>query len=173
MRIVPSFDCDALGAGLFYGRTGVSPESITLGRSFAGIREGVERSAALSGKRDGALADLERVAQECSAPDWDGEGALPVDRAAVGRAERFIRALPASVPVPEIAAEPDGSVSLDWRGSQYRMFSISVGRYDRLSIAWLKGTDSGHAVARFDGWSIPDSILDSLRTVLRSAHAAV
>lgn len=56
------------------------------------------------------------------------------------QAEAFLRALPADLPRPELAADPDGRVSLDWGGSGW-MFSISVVG-TRLAYAWVARTGS-------------------------------
>ena len=113
------------------------------------------------------------LADECSEPGWDGDDALPLDHRAVFKAITFIQALPEGVPLPEFAPEPDGSLSLDWISSRNRLFSLSVGTDDRLSYAWLDGTDKGHAVARFDGESVPPRILEGIIAILNGGSALV
>ena len=73
----------------------------------------------------------------------------------------------------EFAPEPDGSISLDWIRSRSNFFSVSVGASDRLAYAWLDGTDRGHAVARFDGDSVPSRILEGIKALVQGANAAV
>jgi len=111
------------------------------------------------------------LANECGEPGWDGNDALPLDHLAVFKAIALILALPEGVPLPEFAPEPDGSISLDWISSRNRLFSLSVGTGDRLSYAWLDGTDKGHAVARFDGKSVPPRILEGIRSILNGGSA--
>ena len=95
---------------------------------------------------------------------------MPVDQVsgtdAVMLAERFLRALPYRIPLPELAVEPDGSISLDWIRSRTRLFSVSVGRASRLAFAWLDGSDTGHGVARFDGQNVPPRILEGIEAVV-------
>lgn len=67
--------------------------------------------------------------------------------------------------MPGLAADPDGAVSLDWIVSRPRMFSVSCGPSGRLAYSWLDGTDRGHAVADFDGWTIPQRILHGIRSI--------
>jgi len=59
----------------------------------------------------------------------------PIDEDTQRAAIRFATLLPSSVPVPEIAADPDGEVSFDWIGNSYNVFSVSVDRNGRLAYA--------------------------------------
>lgn len=130
-----------------------------------------ERSQALFGAKAAALSQLRALANECSAPAWDGRDACAIDPMAVFIAESFIRALPESTPLPEFAPEPDGSVSLDWIQSRNRLLTVSIGAVDRLACAWIDGADKGHAVARFDGENIPPLILEGIKGITNYGHA--
>jgi hypothetical protein len=149
--------------------TAVSPEADTIRRSVLAARESIHESIWLFGLRRNAVSEVFEVAAKHSQAGWDGEGAEPVSAHAVNRAIAFIQALPRSVPVPEIAAEPDGSISLDWIDSRSRVLSISIGVSDRLAVAWLDGTNQGHAVERFDGERIPPLILERIRETMGNA----
>jgi len=131
-----------------------------------------ERTRTFGGKAD-AISQIWTLANECATPDWNGEGALPIAQRAVFEATAFIRALPDGIPLPEFAPEPDGSISFDWIRSRSNFFSVSVGASDRLAYAWLDGTDRGHAVARFDGDSVPSRILEGIKALVQGANAAV
>lgn len=144
----------------------VSQEAASVKQQSYEVARRLQESQVLFGDRAQAIARLEEVAQACSVPDWDGEGALAVDLAAVQNAAAFIMALPDYLPSPECAADPDGSISLDWVPSRRMAFSISVSRGDRVAYAWLDGADKGHAVARFDGTAIPPRILSHLRQMI-------
>jgi hypothetical protein len=96
-----------------------------------------------------------------------GEDAEPIAPRAATLAVEFIRALPNDVALPEPAWEPDGALSLDWIPSRHRQFSLSVGKSPRLAYAWIDGSDRGHAVAFFDGGSIPPGILEGVRRIMR------
>ena len=126
-----------------------------------------ESSHALFGAKAAALSDLRKMADECANDDWDGEGAIGIEATAIWNAEDFIRALPDGFPLPEFAPEPDGSISLDWIESRYSLFSLSIGRGNRLAYAWLDGSDKGHGVAFFDGISIPIRILSELQPIIK------
>ncbi len=77
----------------------------------------------------------------------DDQCAVPVG--AVDRALRLVRALAPGLPLPEVAIDPDGAISLDWMPSRTRAFSISVSDSDRLAYAWMNGSDRGHGAVRF------------------------
>lgn len=99
--------------------------------------------------------------------------AAPIDPAAVGLAQRFVRAMPDGMPLPEFGPEPDGSISLDWIDSRNRMFSLSIGRNNRLAYAWLDGTDKGHGVASFDGYTIPPRVFEGVSRIAHQGRAVI
>src|SRR5882724_7111596 len=125
----------------------VSPEAETVIQAASSIVRAAERSVALFGDKAAALSSLRELASECSVDDWDNAGAQAINVDALTCAERLLRALPSSVPIPDCSPEPDGSISLDWSESSHRLFSISVSGSNRLAFAWLDGSDRGHGVA--------------------------
>ena len=118
--------------------------------------------------RDAAISRIWALLNECAEEDWDGDGAQPISELAAAQAADLIRALPENLPLPDIAPEPDGAISLDWIQSRSRLFTLSVGESHRLPYAWLDGTDRGHAVARFDGETVPPRILEGIRRTVSS-----
>jgi len=112
------------------------------------------------------ISELEEIAVECKAPDWDGYDALPIEPRTLELAKRFVYALPEELPLPEAAPEPDGSISLDWIWSNDRVFSLSIGKTDELSYAWIDNGDRGYAVAKFDGKSVPKRVIETIRVFL-------
>lgn len=144
---------------------GRTPGHRSAGQENSGITEKLEQSQALYGAIADALSELRALAGECAEADWDGYGAIGIHPLAVQRAEGFIRTLPQCVDLPEFAPEPDGAISLDWIRSKDRLFSLSIGTTNRLSYTWLDGTDKGHAVALFNGSSIPPRILQGIRAI--------
>jgi len=63
-----------------------------------------------------ALDSFYAAFSESCAPGWDGYDAASASYDCYLRAKRFIEALPANFPAPEVALDPDGEVSLDSRG---------------------------------------------------------
>jgi hypothetical protein len=113
------------------------------------------------------ISSLHALYADHHQPNWDGEGARPISEVTLEMAVLFIRTLPDDVPLPEIAAEPDGAISLDWAASRHQVFTLSIGSSDRLAYAWLDGSDSGYGVARFDGERIPQKVLEGIGGALR------
>lgn len=152
---------------------GMSVGSLFCG--IGGIDLGLERVGmeVLFGPKAAVISQLWALAEECSAGNWDGEGALPLSASAACEAEAFIRSLPDGMPVPELSAEPDGSISLDWIRSRHSLLSLSIGASDRLAYAWLDGSDRGHAVARFDGEQVPPRIIEGIRAVMNRGDTTV
>ena len=142
--------------------TALSREAGQVSAAVAELVDRRESSQHLFGEKSAAIAQLRALGEVCSKDGWDGHHAAAVDPRAVRTAELLVRALPDHVAVPTFAAEPDGSVSVDWMPTRHRVFSLSVGCTDQLAYAWLDGTDRGHGVALFDGYSVPDRILDGI-----------
>ena len=155
------------------GSSAVSYEAEAVRKAQTVLVESVERSQALFGDKAAAISQLRALANECGAADWDGNGAEPLDPVALANTEEFLRALPGDLPLPELAAEPDGAVSLDWIQSRTRVFSVTIGASRRLAYAWLDGSDRGHAVSRFDGGGTPLRILQGIREIVNYGHASL
>ncbi len=153
------------------GGTAISSESKEARQAASAVVDHVERSQALFGQKAAAISQLKALANECAEEGWDGAGAHAVSSLAESMAEAVIRALPDGFPLPEFAPEPDGSVSMDWIQCRNRLFSLSVGTSYRLAYAWLDGADKGHAVARFDGESIPPRVLEGIKGIMNHGNA--
>jgi len=151
----------------------VSSEAGTLEKVATKQVEFSEESQALFGDKVAALSQLWTLARECGQPDWDGAGASPIDINAVMNSHIVICALPANIPMPELAPDPDGEVSFDWMPSRHRIFSVSIGAGPLLAYAWLDGNDKGHGVAQFDGTTIPERIIEGIRRILRYGNITV
>lgn len=151
----------------------VSSEAHAVRKSAFEVVEFAEESVALFGGKAAAISQLRALANECAEENWDGDGAYPIHPIAVLLTEDFLRALPDDLALPEYAAEPDGSVSLDWIESRTRLFSLSIGTSQRLAYAWLDGSDKGHAVSRFDRERIPARILQGIREIVNHGHASL
>jgi len=151
----------------------ISGEAQAVQQVASNVVKSVETSRALFGRKGNAISELSALASECVHEGWDGEDARPIDPQAVSNAIAFLRALPDSLPLPEMAAEPDGAVSLDWIRSRNRLLSVSIGASDRLAFAWLDGSDRGHGVARFVGGVVPTRIAEGVIAIMDLRNAAV
>lgn len=160
--------CMGYAALYSYAENGsaVSVHAASLNEAVRQIIRSSEDSQVLFGKKSSVISEINRLAGETSEFDWDGQGASPINLIAQQNSIGFIRALPDGIPMPEIAIEPDGFISMDWIKSRQSMFTLSIGHNDRIAFAWIDGTDSGHAVARFDQRIVPTRILDGIRATM-------
>ena len=79
---------------------------------------------------------------------------------------RFIQNLPLGFPQPEVSAEPDGHINLEWYRNPRRVISVSVGPADRLHWAALIGSESPRGSVRFID-RVPESILRCISRVFQ------
>lgn len=158
-----------------YARTGtaVSDEAHTIQKAASEAALATERSQALFGARQNLLGELWVIAEDCSQDGWDADGAVAVSAGALKRAEDLVRTLPEGIPLPEVAPEPDGSLSMDWIRSPYRLYSLSIGPANRLAYAWLDGTDKGHGVVGFDGITLPSRVMSDIQRIMVDDDAAL
>jgi hypothetical protein len=61
---------------------------------------------------------------ESNLTDWDGYGARPLSPEACTEAVKFLSHLPVTFPMPQIIAEPDGDLALEWYVKQGYLFVI-------------------------------------------------
>lgn len=126
-----------------------------------------EQAFSATALRNSVLSELVDLANEHNEKGWDGGEAPPVSRIAVRQAQDLIVALPADIPDPELAVDPDdGAVALEWYVGPAQVFSVSVGTSQRMACAGMDGTDAWHGVARFDGAKVPEFVLQGIRRVI-------
>ena len=82
-----------------------------------------------------------------------------LDPDAVKRAGDFVSELPETVPLPEFAADPDGSVSLDWIQSNTRRLTVSMNKTGGLPFAWMKDDQRQNGVIEFSKGEPPERLL--------------
>jgi hypothetical protein len=115
-----------------------------------------------------ALEELDTVRKEASFQGWDGYGANPMSAEAYLCARRFLESLPTTMPPPEIGADPDGDVALDWSFGPRKTMSVSIGHNGRCSFAWMLGQSSFRGTDWFDD-GIPRTIATALSDLARDA----
>jgi hypothetical protein len=134
------------------------------------IREHLLSSIAVSRSAEHALSELNDVLVEAAEAGWNGYGAKPLQTEAYINAKRFLEALPTTAPVPEVSADQDGEISLDWIFERGKALSISIGANGRCSYAWIRG----RRISRGTDWlddEIPSSIVLALGQLVRDAAA--
>lgn len=106
----------------------------------------LQGSNALGLAAKGTFQKLEEVYKECSTPGWDGERAVPISREVVSYSQIFLRSLPLGIEAPEIGAEPDGAITLEWYRSAKRVLSISINPGGWIYYAAMIGASRKHGV---------------------------
>jgi len=144
----------------------VSTEAKDVFKNTTEVVARTESSMSLFGRKNEVISQLLALANECSTDGWDGGEAMALNRDAVRNVEAFIRAIPDDFPLPDVAPEPDGSVSLDWIRSRHRMFSMSVGSSNKIAYARMNGASRDHGVFSFDYVSIPQGVLVNIMEVM-------
>ena len=102
-----------------------------------------------SAAREMLLREVESLWQECRVPNWDGQGAEAVSRATFETAKRFVTALPADLPAPEISADAVGDISFEWFHDQRQVCSVGVGGDGELCYASLHGAHKSYGTETF------------------------
>ena len=126
------------------------------------IREHLLTSYTVRDARERLLNELDDLCIEASRPGWDGYSAEPLSTEAYDFAKAFIKALPTTAPLPELSADPDGEVSLDWSFGNRRALTVSIGPTGRCTFAWILGQRSNRGTDWIED-EIPASIAFALR----------
>jgi len=136
--------------------TAFSADAGLVRQQLLGFKDAYERSFALSGERMQANEALRLLGEE--------EDLLMVS---VVEAKRLLSCLPDFLTYPDISADPEGIVALDWMSSKNAVVSVSAVGIGRLAVAWLKGSNHGYSTIRFDGHNFPVMLISHIREVVR------
>lgn len=92
---------------------------------------------------------------------------VPIDYDTAEAALQFAVLLPKSLPLPEVAPDPDGEISFDWLGKGGKIFSVSIGANGRLSYAGRFGEKSKiHGIEELSH-SCPEEILRGIEKAIK------
>lgn len=108
---------------------------------------------------------LEAQSESCAIPGWDGYGAEPVSLDAYRCAYRIVESLPPGIPMPDVGAEPDGHLTLEWYRSPGRVLSVSVSPEGELNYAALLGGASRRTGREVFQNTVPGDMLHLIRQV--------
>lgn len=98
------------------------------------------------------MKTVDQVLVDCSTENWDGYGALPVNLSSVHYAKKLLDTLPREIRTPDIGADPDGEVSLEWTAGPRQVISISISHAGDLAYAGLLGDNKIHGTIHIDDW---------------------
>ena len=91
------------------------------------------------------------VYQQAAEDGWDGEGSIGVAADTYQVAHALVESLPTAYRTPEISAEPDGHLHLEWFVNNRRVLGVSINPDGRLHWAALLGEEDPRGTCRFDG----------------------
>ena len=106
----------------------------------------LQESNALGLVAKGTLQRLDEIFEECFTVGWDGEQAKPISSEVLQYTKIFLKFLPLGIEAPEISAESDGAITLEWYRSPTRVLSISINPDGWVYYAALIGTSRRHGV---------------------------
>lgn len=132
------------------------------------IRRHLLESYVIAAPTEQVSARLEELWSEASHTGWDGYGAEPVDPLAYIYARFFVNALPSIAPIPEVSADSDGEVALDWVFGNRKALTVSIGPTGRCTFAWMNGQSTYRGTEWMED-EIPASIVFALAQLARSA----
>ena len=134
------------------------------------VREHLLFSYALSYPAEQVITELEEVRVETSREGWDGYGARPLNPLSFEFAIRFLNALPATAPLPEVTADADGEVVLDWIFGARKALTVSIDATGRCTYAWMLGQSTSRGTVWMDD-EIPPQIVFALGQLARATTA--
>jgi len=126
----------------------------------------LQKSNALSSVAEGTFQQLEEVFGECSFEGWDGERAKQISVEVLQCAIRFLNSFPLGIEAPEVGAEPDGAITLEWYRSPNKVISISINPDGWMYYAALIGTSKRHG-ADYALMGISDDLVEMILKVTR------
>lgn len=103
--------------------------------------------------------------EECREANWDGYGAEPVTEEVYQLAAQILKALPLATAMPDIGAEPDGQLTMEWYRSPRRTLSVSISPKGELHYAALIGASKAYGTESFFG-EIPETIMNLINRVM-------
>ncbi len=133
------------------GASGFSREADYIDREKKSLTEKLLETISFGERERKILLLLNASLSECVNKDWDGYGALPVSVMTYVKALEFLVSLPESIRLPDLTADPDGSVSMEWYRTPEWIFSISINRDGKLDYAAIFGDKKHHGSMHFSG----------------------
>lgn len=126
----------------------------------------LQESNALGFVAKGTFQQLDDLFEECSTEGWDGERAKPISKEVLLCAKTFLKSFPLGIEAPEVGAEPDGAITLEWYRSPSRVISISINPGGWLYYAAIIGASRRHGMD-FASFDVSEDLLELISQVVR------
>jgi len=104
------------------------------------------------------------VFKECSTFGWDGEGAEAIPHNVLRNTLFLVDALPLGLELPDISAEPDGAIELEWYRNPRRILSVSINPDGKLYYAALIGLSRQHGEVPFQE-KLPEHLVQLIHKI--------
>lgn len=112
------------------------------------------------------LYKLDALFEENSFNGWDGYDAVPIQIGSYNYSKQFILAMPDSLSIPSLGADPDGEITFEWYRSSDKIFSISISSDGFLNYAYLNGLSKEYGTEPFSGF-LPQKCNDLINKIFR------
>jgi hypothetical protein len=142
----------------------IGEESKGIALAISGLRIHLVTNISFGKPKSDALAALDEVVEEASEYGWDCHSAEPVKFDAYMAAKRFIDLLPVNLPAPDVSADPDGDISLEWYRTDKRMFWVSINAYDFVHYVGSFGSATMRGGEVFVD-EIPRTVINGIKRV--------
>lgn len=145
--------------------SGVGPDAVRILEKQRDIARQYLTAPYTSATLRSSIEAVLNVVSEAGSPNWDAAGARAVSSQAVERAIRLLRHVPATIPVPDVFADADGDVVLDWSRSPRCTFTVTVSARGELYYAGLFGTNRMRGKETVFVDEVPEAVRSGLRRV--------
>lgn len=133
------------------GRNGFSSEADYINKEKNTLIQRFLGTVSLGEREREIISLMNSAARMYSNKDWDGYGALAVSLTTFIKTLEFLASLSVHVKLPDISAEPDGSMVLEWYRSPEWIFSVSINSDGKIDYAAIFGDAKHHGSMYFSG----------------------
>lgn len=154
------FAMPTMNAPALWSVDGVSAESQEI-RSMISNIASQQRLLASFRWRDSLLEEVSHASQSCERQGWDGYDAQPISNESAIRAAQLIQLLPSGIQSPDVVPEPSGDISLEWRASNQKNFTLGVSGQSLIYAGIFGGSSKSYGEERFSR-ELPATVLEIL-----------
>ena len=156
----------AFRTGLASGRwvdRGISDDARAV-RSLLSTASEFSHSIAIGEPKRAAQVEIDLAFKNAQVDDWDGLGSAAVEPNTHAYASYFWSLLPSRTPMPDIWADRDSEICLEWDMGPRRVFSVCVGRDGTLTFAALFGHRKNNGVEHIEE-ALPETVSTNLNRI--------
>ncbi|HOF33645.1 MAG TPA: hypothetical protein PKU84_13485 [Spirochaetota bacterium] len=120
-----------------FSTQGISAEALSIDESKKSISNRLLDTFTMGERSRIILTRVVELTSIASVRGWDGYDGLPVTYGTHYYARRFMFRLPEHLPLPELSADPDGAISMEWYRMPDWIFSISIDDTGKLDYSGI------------------------------------